>query len=352
MKGRSFISILVAVVLIILALVLAALLWTARRHGPHEVVTGGRGESPEPPAIDGVIEVAWDGPAACYPPKMVAECVKAAKAAKAAGGFGPVTPGEHATLAAEAVRIGKKHGVPISADKLIAIRNMEVALAARFSGLKAQRHGEAIAKEYAAGDPVLAIAARHKIAPLAVLRQILVEEGYGEAKIRAMVANPETLPPRLAAEAAAVFESDLGSRLNADRIKAKSQAYEDAVGAYLKGRGLEFKTENDLRAEHEAATRAQQEPAPLLTPDFLFTRPVAIGGRRVVWLDAKDYPLYGGKLVASSLARQAEKYTARFGPGAMVFSGGLMCGAGVMPKSAGMGPTPLLLDGSHIRGLP
>ena len=69
----------------------------------------------------------------------------------------------------------------------------------------------------------------------------------------------------------------------------------------------------------------------------------------MAWLDAKNFPLYGSRLVASSLARQAEKYTARFGPGAMVFSGGLMCGAGVVPKSAGTGPAPLLLDGSHIR---
>ncbi len=142
----------------------------------------------------------------------------------------------------------------------------------------------------------------------------------------------------VAREAPAVFEADLGSRLNADRIRAKSAAYEDAVGAHLRARGLGFKTENDLRAEHAA----RRDTTPLMTPDFLFTQPVTIDGRRVAWLDAKDFMAYDGKLVAKSLARQAAKYTARFGPGAFVFSGGLMCDS----KTARLGA--LVLDGSHI----
>ena len=155
-----------------------------------------------------------------------------------------------------------------------------------------------------------------------------------------MIADPTQLPARLAREAQAIFEADLGSRLNADKIRARSQAYEDALGAHLRRLGLEFQTEDDLRRAHEAS----DGQSPLLTPDFLLSAPVRIDGKTVHWIDAKDYPMYGSRLVARSLASQAAKYTGAFGPGAMVFSGGLMCDVRV---SAGLA-SPLLLDGSHV----
>jgi hypothetical protein len=48
-----------------------------------------------------------------------------------------------------------------------------------------------------------------------------------------------------------------------------------------------------------------------------------------------------------SIAKQATKYTDAFGPGAMVFSGGVMCDARVLPEGASAEP-PLMLDGSHV----
>jgi hypothetical protein len=327
MKRRSvFWTALVAVVLIILVLLLAVLM---RRPGVRAVRQGG-GEA--------ATAVTWDGPTTCYPARMVAESLRLVRAIP---GFGPVSPAQHAELAAAATRLSQKYGVQLRASQLASMRNLEIAQIAQRSGTRALRLGEEIAAAVRAGEPILAIADRHKLPPLTVLRQALSEEGYGPAQIRDVLANPERLPARLAAEAPAIFEADLGSRLNAARIKEKSQAYEDAVGAHLHALGLSFQTEEDLRREQVAATGA-----PVITPDFLFTRPVAINGHPIVWLDAKDYPAIDSGLVRASLAKQAAKYTARFGPGAFVYSGGVMCDS----KTARLGP--LLLDGSHIRSRP
>jgi hypothetical protein len=342
LSGRA--AVIVAVVLVILAVVLTLLIGCGR--GPR--VVGGEGraklQSGAPSPVD------WGGARACIPAAAAKDALREVRAATR--GFGPATPAERAALDALAARLSEKHGVALRGDQLAAIRDMEVSTAARHSGLRAQRHGAAIAKAHAAGDSVLEISARLGIAPLAVLRQVLVEGGASETQVREMVADPARLPPRLAAEAAAAFEADIGSRLNADRTKARSQAYEDAVGEHLRRLGVEFRTENDLREAHARAVARGEAPPPLLTPDFVFPRPVRIrapGGdaREIWWLDAKNYTLYGSKLVTGSLARQAEKYAKRFGPGAMVFSGGLACGVGVLPKGAG-GTPPLLLDGAHI----
>lgn len=328
-----------AVVFIVLAVILAAVARAGGRpaESPPNTKAGGSAARKNPNTA-----IEWDGPETCYPPEMIAECLRLVRGVP---GFGPVSAEEQAGLASAAARLSHKYGVELRADQLVAMRRMEAGLAARRSGALALRHGEAIAAANAAGEPVLSIAARYKLPPMAVLRQVLIEAGQSPQQIREAIDDPARLPPKLAAEAPAVFVADLGSRLNADRIRAEAQAYEGAVGAYLRARGVVFETEDDLR---KSAPRQGPEPGlPLLTPDFLFREPILIDGRRVAWLDAKNYPLYESKLVAASLAKQAAKYTARFGPGAMVFSGGLMCGARVLPKSAG-GAQPLLLDGSHI----
>ena len=337
--------VLLAVVFIVFVVLLAAV----ARAGGYPAAGGcPAGPPPDTKAGGSVARknpdtaIKWDGPETCYPREMIAECLRLVRGVP---GFGPVSAEERAGLASATARLSRKYGVELRAGQLVSMRRMEAGLAARRSGALALRHGEAIAAANAAGEPVLSIAARYRLPPMAVLRQVLIEAGHSPRQIRDAIDDPARLPPKLAAEAPAVFEADLGSRLNADLIRAEAQAYEGAVGAYLRARGIVFETEDDLR---KSATGQSPEPdLPLLTPDFLFREPILIDGRRVAWLDAKNYPLYESKLVAASLAKQAAKYTARFGPGAMVFSGGLMCGARVLPKSAG-GAQPLLLDGSHI----
>lgn len=335
--------VLVAIVLIILV-VLAALV--APRS---DVAARVGGAGPRPQCLHDSREIKWDGPADCYPKDMVTACQKFVRnMIRESRRFGPVSAEESDKLAAEARRLSRKYGVPVSGGQLVAMRNMEVALESQSGGARALRYGPEMLAASRGGESVVAIAERLRLPPMAALRQILLEEGYGAAAVRAMIADPTQLPARLAREAQAIFEADLGSRLNADKIRARSQAYEDALGAHLRRLGLRFQTEDDLRRAHEAS----DGQSPLLTPDFLLSEPVRIfgpeglDGKTVHWIDAKDYPMYGSRLVARSLASQAAKYTGAFGPGAMVFSGGLMCDARVLPKSAG--DPPLLLDGSHV----
>lgn len=307
-------------------------------------------------AAEGHRKVQWGGPApGCYPKEMVAEGLKFVRnLIRESRRFGPARAEDRERLAAEASRLSRKYDVEVSGSRLVAIRDMEVALESQAGGVRALRYGAEMLAASRAGEPVVAIAERLRVPPVAALRQILLELGHSAAAVRAMIADSAQMPPRLAREAPAVFEADLGSRLNAIRARARSQAYEDALGAHLRRLGLRFQTEDDLRRAH----RASGGQGPLLTPDYLLDEPVLIDGSPVHWIDAKDYPMYGSRLVARSLASQAAKYTAAFGPGAMVFSGGVMCDARVSlpeagPKRAAKPPKiasaePLLLDGSHV----
>jgi hypothetical protein len=152
--------------------------------------------------------------------------------------FGPARAEDREKLAAEASRLSRKYDVAVSGSRLVAIRDMEVALESQAGGVRALRYGAEMLAASRAGEPVVAIAERLRVPPVAALRQILLELGHSAAAVRAMIADSAQMPPRLAREAPAVFEADLGSRLNADRIRARSQAYEDALGAHLRRLGL------------------------------------------------------------------------------------------------------------------
>ena len=331
-----------AVVLIVAIVVFALVRWRGRGVGAAAgllaagAVGGARGRSD---AGKGAPPVRWDGPAGCYPPALVAGCLRYVRAMP---GFGPVTEAERARLAGLAAELAERHKVAPGVEQLVSMRRMEAGLASQRSGARALQRGEAIAAEYHAGDPVLAIAARHRLPPLAVLRQVLLESGLSAAQVRDAIAEPSRLPPRLAAEAPAIAAADIGSRQNAEAVRAEAQAYEDAVGAHLRALGLDFDTEADIRARPTAAGD------PPLTPDFLIRGPPAmINGRRVHWLDAKNYPALDSPLVMRSLRKQVKKYTARLGEGALIFNGGTTCGSETSRLGA------LVLDGSHIvRGAP
>lgn len=325
-----------AIVLLILVALAALVLMAASTGAP------GRGPAPSGAySGGGPGPAAWDGPAACFPKAMVESCTRLVHDS-AKGRFGPAGPGEVEHLTREAARLSRKYNTPLSARQLLSMRDLEVVLAAQTGGARALRHGPAMLAASRGGEPVVAIAERFRVPPTAALRQILLELGHSAAEVRSLVANPAQLPAGLAREAGAIAEADLGSRLNSERTRVRSQAYEDALGAHLRERlGLRFRTEADLRL-------APDPRGPHLTPDFLLCEPARINGRAVHWVDAKDYPMYGNRLVARGLTRQAAKYTAAFGPGAMVFSAGVMCGAQVGP--AGAKNEPLILDGSHVGG--
>ncbi|HVE13485.1 MAG TPA: TPD domain-containing protein, partial [Elusimicrobiota bacterium] len=281
-----------------------------------------------PPGLDSQ----WPTPG-CLPAGLVADALSFVRAQP---GFAPVRAADAPAYAAEAARLSAAHRAPFDAGQLVALRRLEVSQAIQRAGTRAQRFGAQLAAETRQGRRLLALAATYRLPPLSVARQRLVEEGLDVGAVRAALRDPSRLPPglgQLAAELPAALEADQGSPQNERQIREASQAFEDAVGAELRRRGFAFRTEAELRAAPGGAD---------LTPDFLLTAPAAINGRPVAWLDAKNQPAVDHPIVRKGLKRAAERYTARFGPGAFVFNGGVLCAP--PPLFAGV----LLLDGAHL----
>ena len=314
-------------------------------------------------AVDGslvdAVDVTWVN-APCYPPRLVADALAAARAALAERGHAVVAD-DDAAFVAEAARLSRAHDTPFAARALASMYRMEAAARARKVGARALRHGAAFAAALDADDPgaaLVAAAARAGVPPLAAAQQALSERGYGPRAARAAQSSgADALPPRVAAAVRAAAAADPASRENALATQKQAAAFEVALGARLRALGLDFVTEAEARLARGPGGGSARGPgrgpgaATALTPDFLLKTPARINGRLINWVEAKNFPCYGAELVAKKNAEQVAKYCRAFGPGAVVFSGGLACGVQVHgpggARSADL-DAPLLLDGSDL----
>lgn len=327
MKNIAYI---VVIVLIILVLLIVNIMRISSNK--HLLKVGG--------AID---MIQWDDSIKCYPPEMITNCQKFIQGMISdSNSFGPVNIDDRRKLNEYATQLNHIYKVNISVDHLIIWRTMELAL---LSNKVTKKQTSDILESDMRGELVVNISKRLGVSPVMVLRQILMSPRYASSILNAnanwMIANPSKMPPPLYTQSSDIFEADLSSSINAGHILEQSRKFEIALGNHLTKLGIEFQTENEIREEYYK--NPNQDKA-LITPDFLLTNPVNINGHLVYWIDAKNYPMYGSRLVERKLTEQAIKYTKAFGPGAMIFSGGIMCNA----KLKNMDISPLILSGSNI----
>lgn len=233
----------------------------------------------------------------CYPPGLVTEIRGLARRGR---GYAPPSSEECRAFRAEAARLSAKYRVSPPIRALESAHGQERALRARARTSSPRRWGPPLRADHLRGRPAAEIAARRGLPPMFVLKALY----------------PPGAPPPPAEEARDASLADAGSAFHQSRARRRAEAYEAEVGEALARLGAAHSTEESLRAEG----------APV-TPDFLLDRPLALCGQQVAWLDAKDYFYYGNPLTLPGLKAQARKYTAAFGPGAMVFAGGVSCGA-------------------------
>ena len=232
-------------------------------------------------------------PGACYPPDLMKELLAVARRGR---GYAPPTEKEHQGFCDAASRLSAKYKVAVPARALASARQQERSLRARNRTSNPQRWNEKLQADRRRGLSVVAIAAKHDLPPMFVLKAL---------GPRGKVTEGEAHDAAL---------TDSGSALHQRKTRARADDYETVVGAELDRLGVPHQTEEDLREAGEQ-----------VTPDFLLGEPTEIQGRRVTWIDAKNYVYYGNRLTLPGLKKQARKYTAAFGPGAMVFAGGCAC---------------------------
>jgi len=90
------------------------------------------------------------------------------------------------------------------------------------------------------------------------------------------------------------------------RQYARGRWGESKLGAWLKERGLEYRTEKDLRAEYDK------------TPDVLLRKPIEMNGSKKYWIESKA--TFGDPYeIKRHIKKQLDPYTDLFGDGMVVY---------------------------------
>lgn len=240
--------------------------------------------------------------------------------------FGPITRARVAGWNKLAKKLTIDYESPISAQQIMSIRSALLKQHVVQNYYRIAKLSQELSTKYLAGTDILTLSHQYNYPPLGILRVIFENvKKYRAADIRAIFVqtadpsdtfNGHDLMQYKKASSADILESNLQRRVHL--VAARNERI--FVDKFRKT-GVQMRTQDDLVAD-----QIVNDGKASLTPDLLFDEPVIINGLPVAWIDYKDYTGSPVGFLMMSNRKQAAKYTARWGPGAIFYNGGIVDG--------------------------
>lgn len=115
--------------------------------------------------------------------------------------------------------------------------------------------------------------------------------------------------------------NDIQSPLMQKLSKVRADRFEARMIKFFREQGVKLKDEKILVEEQIA-----QYGRPMWTVDLWFAdNPIIINGKKIHWIECKNYMLTDNRLFLPSVRKQVRKYRDQWGPGAIAFSKGFTC---------------------------
>lgn len=178
-----------------------------------------------------------------------------------------------------------------------------------------------IVEDWERGKNILTLSHLYDYPPRLLFRAVLTWTRIGDRALTAVdvdkigASGPDStsadvLTPRERSEFVLAWANDAAPQIEHERAFAHEAEFVDLFA------DVPHRTERDL-----------VDAGATMTPDILLLAPgLEINGTRVYWIDYKDYVGTPDTFLTTKNCAQAAKYKFRFGPGALVFSGGYVCG--------------------------
>jgi len=158
------------------------------------------------------------------------------------------------------------------------------------------------------GSSFVEVARRFDFPPILTSLMILEQRKVNRKMFWKMLSDLDRVQDRrLRKELADACSTDIVySPVGTARQYARGRWGEGKLQAWLKGQGLEYRTEKDLRAEYDK------------TPDVLLHKPVDLDGSKKYWIESKA--TFGDPYeIKRHIKKQLEPYTDLFGDGMVVY---------------------------------
>lgn len=169
-----------------------------------------------------------------------------------------------------------------------------------------EKYGSQNLKLWKEGKSIIEISKTRRFPPTLVTSSLLRQMGYSK---KYTINHLEELPDqRLASEITAALDSDPFFSPWAHSMQAYRGALgEEIIAEWLEQKGLQYKTEVQLRKSNFSKT-----------PDFLLDEPIRIEGKNICWIESKA--VFGGHEEHEHyLKKQFMEYESLYGSGLVVY---------------------------------
>jgi hypothetical protein len=152
-----------------------------------------------------------------------------------------------------------------------------------------------------------------------MLLRIIFKKKYksissGKIKINKLIAN-NLLDADDRCQLRIASMHDIFSSLDQSASNSLSNLFELEIYKLLRRFGVTFETQNDLIC-------SQTDEEHKITPDFHITSNFFINGKKINWIDAKNFYGPNNQLLKKSISDQTKKYIDKWGNGCLIFSFG------------------------------
>lgn len=170
-----------------------------------------------------------------------------------------------------------------------------------------------IFNDYLSGMNVLELSTKYDGSPLNILRLVFMKK-YNK-KLTQLIKKNNKLNKRDREQLDLAISNDLYALINQDEVLKKSTDFELKIQKILDKLGIKYKTQEQLAEEQIKITNKATN-----TPDFLILDDLYINGKKINWIDAKNFYGLNTKYLKKRIKHQTKKYLDTWGSGSIIFN--------------------------------
>ena len=170
-------------------------------------------------------------------------------------------------------------------------------------------------KLYLKGISIKELSKIHDFSPISMLKNIFYKLGMSKNKVKDYFNKVGNISAFNLEQINFALENDIFNKVDQSEQIENSQNFEDLIKEFLLNKNINFKTQDELKKE-----QIIEYGKPINTPDFLILSNLVINGKKINWIDAKNF--YGANtfLIKKKIKKQVQKYIDDYGYGCILFS--------------------------------
>lgn len=203
----------------------------------------------------------------------------------------------------------------LTLDDVLSMRSSYMNMKIFENNNKLLKNIKKLKKFYLKGISIKELSKVHDFSPISMLKNIFYKLGVSKNKVKDYFNKVGNISEFDLEQINFALNNDIFNKVDQSEQIENSENFEEKVKNFLLSKNISFKTQDELREE-----QIIKYGKPINTPDFLILSNLVINGKKINWIDAKNF--YGANtfLIRKKIKKQVQKYIDDYGYGCILFS--------------------------------